>query len=109
MDKDLMQKPEDFNETGEGTKVLCGASAYEKKFYLNEEFNSLPERVKQELQIMCVLFTEDVGGVLLLEFDEARQTAPPPVQLPHTHLYTHTKEKAGAHSPKLMFTQQKCE
>ena len=70
MDKDLMRKPEDFNETGEGTKVLCGASAYEKKFYLNEEFNSLPERVKQELQIMCVLFTEDVGGVLLLEFDE---------------------------------------
>ncbi len=70
MEKDLMEKSEDFNETGSGTKVLCGASAYEKKFYLNEEFNSLPERVKQELQIMCVLFTEDVGGVLLLEFDE---------------------------------------
>ena len=69
MEKDLLEKSEDFNATGEGTKVLCGASAYEKKFYLNEEFNSLPERVKQELQIMCVLFTEDVGGVLLLEFD----------------------------------------
>ena len=46
MEKDLLEKSEDFNETGEGTKVLCGASAYEKKFYLNEEFNSLPERVK---------------------------------------------------------------
>ncbi len=69
-EKDLMKKSEDFNETGVNTKVLCGASAYEKKFYLNEEFNSLPERVKQELQIMCVMFTEDVGGVLLLEFDE---------------------------------------
>lgn len=69
-EKDLLEKSEDFNETGTNTKVLCGASAYEKKFYLNEEFNSLPERVKQELQIMCVLFTEDVGGVLLLEFDE---------------------------------------
>ena len=69
-EKDLMEKPEDFNETGKNTKVLCGASAYEKKFYLNEEFNALPERVKQELQIMCVMFTEDVGGVLLLEFDE---------------------------------------
>ena len=69
MEKDLLEKSEDFNATGEGTKVLCGARAYEKKFYLNEEFNSLPERVKQELQIMCVLFTEDVGGVLLLEFD----------------------------------------
>ena len=50
--------------------VLCAASAYERKFYLNPEFNSLPEEVKQELQIMCVLFTEDVGGNLTLEFDE---------------------------------------
>ena len=69
-EKDLLEKSEDFNETGTNTKVLCGASAYEKKFYLNEEFNSLPERVKQELQIMCVLFTEEVGGILLLEFQE---------------------------------------
>lgn len=30
----------------------------------------LPEQIKQELNIMCVLFTEDVGGVLSLEFDE---------------------------------------
>ena len=28
------------------------------------------EQIKQELQIMCVLFTEDVGGILRLEFDE---------------------------------------
>jgi hypothetical protein len=28
--------------------VLCAASAYERKFYLNPEFNSLPEEVKQE-------------------------------------------------------------
>ena len=27
--------------------VLCAASAYERKFYLNPEFNSLPEEVKQ--------------------------------------------------------------
>ena len=50
--------------------VLCGASAYEQKYYFNQDFNSLPDHVKQELQIMCVLFTEDVGGVLTLEFDE---------------------------------------
>ena len=50
--------------------VLCAASAYEQKFYLNPEFNSLPEGVKEELQIMCVLYTEDVGGILTLEFDE---------------------------------------
>ena len=50
--------------------VLCAASAYERKFYLNPEFNSLPEEVKQELQIMCVLFTEDVGGIFQLVFSE---------------------------------------
>lgn len=50
--------------------VLCAASSYEHKYYLNPEFESLPEAVKQELQIMCVLYTADVGGVLLLVFDE---------------------------------------
>ena len=40
--------------------VLCVSNAYKKKFYLNEDFNSLPEQIRQELQIMCVLFTEDV-------------------------------------------------
>ena len=50
--------------------VLCGASAYEQKYYFNQDFSSLPEHVKQELQILCVLYTEDVGGVLTLEFDE---------------------------------------
>lgn len=50
--------------------VLCAASSYEQKYYLNPEFESLPEVVKQELQIMCVLYTADVGGVLLLVFDE---------------------------------------
>ena len=50
--------------------VLCAASSYEQKYYLNPEFESLPEAVKQELLIMCVLYTADVGGVLLLVFDE---------------------------------------
>lgn len=50
--------------------VLCAASSYEQKYYLNPEFESLPEAVKQELQIMCVLYTADVGGLLLLVFDE---------------------------------------
>ena len=49
--------------------VLCGSSEYEQKYYFNEDFASLPEQVKEELKIMCVLFTEDVGGVLTLEFD----------------------------------------
>ena len=50
--------------------VLCGANAYNQKYYINEEFDSLPESVKKELQIMCVWFVQEVGGVLALEFDE---------------------------------------
>ena len=37
---------------------------------VREGFDSLPESIKEELQIMCVLYTEDVGGVLMLVFDE---------------------------------------
>ncbi|MBE5888930.1 MAG: hypothetical protein E7283_08910 [Lachnospiraceae bacterium] len=50
--------------------VLCASNAYNKKYYLNEHFAGLPEAIKEELQIMCVLYTEDVGGVLELVFDE---------------------------------------
>lgn len=50
--------------------VLCAANSYEQKFYFNEDFDSLPEAVRQELQIMCVLYTEDVGGIFMLVFDE---------------------------------------
>ena len=50
--------------------VLCGASAYERKYYFNQDFDSLPEDIKKELQILCVLYTEEIGGVLTLEFDE---------------------------------------
>lgn len=50
--------------------VLCGSSAYTKKYYLNEDFEGLPEAIKDELKIMCVLYTEDIGGVLQLKFDD---------------------------------------
>ena len=50
--------------------VLCGASSYEQKFYLNPEFETLPDSIQQELQIMCVLYTEDVGGVRMVVYDE---------------------------------------
>lgn len=50
--------------------VLCGANSYEEKYYLNPEFSILPEQVKEELQILCVLYVEDIGGILTLEYDE---------------------------------------
>lgn len=53
-----------------GSVVLCASSKYEEKYYLNPEFSRLPDSIKDELQAMCVLFTEDVGGILTMEFDE---------------------------------------
>lgn len=50
--------------------ILCASSKYEEKYYLNPSFDGLPDGIKEELQAMCVLFTEDIGGILTLEFDE---------------------------------------
>lgn len=50
--------------------VLCGANAYEKKYYFNEKFNSIPDSIKDELHIICVLFTEEVGGVFTIAFEQ---------------------------------------
>lgn len=56
----------------ENTNVtLCGANSYLKKYYFNEDFAALPDQVKKELNIMCVLFTEEVGGLLTMEFSQA--------------------------------------
>lgn len=53
-----------------GRCVLCGASVYDQKYYFNKDFDKLPEDVKKELNIICVLFTEEIGGVFRMEFDE---------------------------------------
>ncbi len=56
-------------KTVEENIILCASSAYEEKYYLSEEFSGLPESIKEDLKIMCVLFTADIGGILTLEFD----------------------------------------
>lgn len=50
--------------------VLCGANAYEKKYYFNEKFNKIPQEIKDELHIICVLFTEEAGGIFVIAFEE---------------------------------------
>ena len=52
-----------------GNVVLCGANSYEEKYYFNPVFSNLPEEVRNELQIMTVLFTEDCGGIFMIAFD----------------------------------------
>ena len=53
-----------------GRVVLCGANAYEQKYYFNEQFAGIPESVKEELHVICVLFTEEVGGIFTVVFEE---------------------------------------
>lgn len=55
---------------GEERVVLCGANAYEKKYYFNETFAGIPDSIKEELHIICVLFTEEIGGIFTIEFEE---------------------------------------
>lgn len=51
-------------------QVLCACSAYEQKFYLNPVYSSLPDAVQEELKIISVMLTEDVGGVFTMAFEE---------------------------------------
>ena len=65
----------DFKENSEASAienkyriVICGAKAYDKKYYFNKKFDRLPENIKEELHIICVLFTEECGGVFTISF-----------------------------------------
>ncbi len=37
---------------------------------MNPHFDNLPQQIKDELKIMCVLYVHDVGGILTLVFEE---------------------------------------
>lgn len=51
-------------------EVLCGANAYEQKYFFNEKFKGIPQSIQDELHIICVLFTEEAGGVFTIVFEE---------------------------------------
>ncbi|WP_022757803.1 DUF6145 family protein [Butyrivibrio fibrisolvens] len=53
-----------------GRIVLCGANAYEEKYYFNPLFRKVPESIQKELRIICVLYTQNAGGVFTIEFEE---------------------------------------
>ena len=57
--------------TEDGELVLCASSIYNQKFYLNKEFSKLPDEIKDELHAMCGAFTQEVGGIFMLVFDDA--------------------------------------
>jgi len=53
-----------------GRIILCGANAYEQKYYFNPLFSKIPESIQKELNIICVLFTQSAGGVFTIEFED---------------------------------------
>ena len=53
-----------------GRVVLCGANAYDRKYYFNPEFNAVPDSIKRELNIISVLFTQEAGGIFTIVFEK---------------------------------------
>lgn len=49
--------------------VLCAANSYKKKYYINPDFSSLPQSIRDELKALCIGFTEGLGGIISLDFD----------------------------------------
>lgn len=66
--KETKEAVQSGQSAGAGTVVLCAASAYEKKYFFNKSFEGIPKDIQDQLHIICVLFTEDIGGIILFEF-----------------------------------------
>lgn len=45
------------------------SNSYIKKYYIDERLTSLPKEIRDNLKIAFVKFTEEVGGVLQVVFD----------------------------------------
>ena len=58
-----------FEQAAGGRIVLCGANAYEQKYYFNPIFKQIPDSIKKELNIISVLFTQEAGGIFTIVFE----------------------------------------
>ena len=54
----------------DGRVVLCGANSYEEKYFFNQDFERLPQSIRDELHIISVLFTQEAGGIFLMIFEK---------------------------------------
>lgn len=50
--------------------ILAVSSSYDRKYFFNQEFEALPQEVKEDIQVMLVMFTMEIGGVLTLFYTE---------------------------------------
>ncbi len=71
-EKENFENTENIEDDGmdNGRMVLCGANSYDKKYYFNKKFDKLPKSIQDDLHIICVLFTEEVGGIFTISFEE---------------------------------------
>lgn len=51
-------------------KILCACSAYNNKYWFNPKYEKIPLEIKNKIKAMCVLFVEEVGGIISLRFDD---------------------------------------
>ena len=59
-----------FEQAAGGRIVLCGANAYEQKYYFNPLFKQIPDSIMKELNTISVLFTQEAGGIFTIVFEE---------------------------------------
>ncbi len=85
--------------------VLAVSSSYDRKYFFNPEFDSLPEEVKEDIQVMLVMFTMEIGGVLTLYYDESGNLAFRTESDEEDILY----DEIGAHLKIKQLTQVKAE
>ena len=61
-----------MEKTGERI-VLCGANAYEQKYYYNETFNAIPASIKTDAYEEDILYDEISSGLLVREIRMQRR------------------------------------
>lgn len=54
----------------DGRMVLCAANNYEMKYFFNKHFDKLPESIKEDLKVICILFVQEVGGIFKIILEE---------------------------------------
>ena len=54
----------------ENRKILAVSNSYIKKYYIDDSLIMLPAEIKNELKIMLVTLTEDIGGIVEMVYDD---------------------------------------
>jgi hypothetical protein len=58
------------NQSYEDGVILAVSNSYEKLYYFNDDFDQIPEAVQKELQVLMVMHTEELGGIIAVGFDK---------------------------------------